>query len=102
MGELTDKVILVTGATRGIGLGITRVLAREGARGVPEHERQNTGGYGHSEGPTEFESSVEIGNGHEHSQQPACEHGPQGQLPLGIAPALVRPSVPPARVVVPT
>jgi glucose 1-dehydrogenase len=34
MGELTDKVILVTGATRGIGLGISQVLAREGARVV--------------------------------------------------------------------
>ena len=32
MGELSDKVILVTGASRGIGLGISKVLAREGAQ----------------------------------------------------------------------
>ena len=31
MGELKDKVAIVTGAGRGIGLGIAKVLAREGA-----------------------------------------------------------------------
>ncbi len=31
MGELKDKVAIVTGAARGIGLGIAKVLAREGA-----------------------------------------------------------------------
>ena len=34
MAELADKVVIVTGATRGIGLGTARVLAREGARVV--------------------------------------------------------------------
>ena len=33
-GELQDKVILVTGATRGIGLATCKVLAREGAQVV--------------------------------------------------------------------
>ena len=32
MPELQDKVILVTGATAGIGRGCANVLAREGAR----------------------------------------------------------------------
>jgi NAD(P)-dependent dehydrogenase (short-subunit alcohol dehydrogenase family) len=32
MGKLQDKVILVTGASRGIGLAITRALGQEGAR----------------------------------------------------------------------
>ncbi len=31
MGKLTDKVVLVTGANRGIGRGIARGMAREGA-----------------------------------------------------------------------
>jgi NAD(P)-dependent dehydrogenase (short-subunit alcohol dehydrogenase family) len=31
MGELKDKVAILTGAARGIGLGIAKVLAREGA-----------------------------------------------------------------------
>ncbi|MDZ4697391.1 MAG: SDR family oxidoreductase [Deltaproteobacteria bacterium] len=34
MAELAEKVIIVTGATRGIGLGTAQVLAREGARVV--------------------------------------------------------------------
>ena len=32
--ELTDKVAVVTGASKGIGLAITRALADEGARVV--------------------------------------------------------------------
>jgi NAD(P)-dependent dehydrogenase (short-subunit alcohol dehydrogenase family) len=32
MGKLHDRVILVTGASRGIGLAITRALGQEGAR----------------------------------------------------------------------
>lgn len=34
MGELKNKVILITGASRGIGLGIAKVCAREGAKVV--------------------------------------------------------------------
>lgn len=32
MGKLTDKVVLITGASRGIGLAIAHALDREGAR----------------------------------------------------------------------
>ena len=32
--ELTDKVAVVTGASKGIGLAVTRALADEGARVV--------------------------------------------------------------------
>ena len=34
MQRLTDRVAIVTGAARGIGIGIARVLGSEGARVV--------------------------------------------------------------------
>ena len=38
--ELTDKIAVVTGASKGIGLAVTRTLAAEGARVAVNYRRR--------------------------------------------------------------
>jgi NAD(P)-dependent dehydrogenase (short-subunit alcohol dehydrogenase family) len=51
MGMLQDKVVIVTGAGRGIGRDIALLAAREGAKVVVNDPGVNESGAGHDDGP---------------------------------------------------
>ena len=57
------------------------------ANGIPDHEGQHARGDGHPERPAQLERGVEVGDGHEHAQHAAHQHGAQGQLLLPVAAA---------------
>ena len=57
MASLKGKTALVTGSTSGIGLGIAKALAQEGANIV-------LNGFGDTAGPTAQVQALEIGRAH--------------------------------------